>query len=264
VGRPPIKTDDTLIIKMYCEDKLPSKQIGDRLDISWATIIRRLKKNKIAIHSSSDYPIWNKGLTVDTDERVATYSSKSKRNEGHHHTLSAKAKMSLARKGQNTWSKGRPLTLAHKNKIGETSKKHWEDSTYRQKVMASMKKKWADPEYKNRVRPLMLKGNCKKPTKPERKIIDLIIKHSLPLRYCGNGSFMIEGINPDFVNINGKKEVVEVFGDYWHGKGARKWEETEEGRKAVFASYGFNCIVLWEKEINTLPEPEILRRLGYE
>jgi len=62
--------------------------------------------------------------------------------------------------------------------------------------------------------------------------------------YNGDGSqgVVIGGKIPDFVNINGKKEVIEVFGTYWHG------EDEVEQKIAHYKKYGFKCIVLWDYE----------------
>ena len=62
--------------------------------------------------------------------------------------------------------------------------------------------------------------------------------------YNGDGSqgVVIGGKIPDFVNVNGKKEVIEVFGTYWHG------EDEVEQKIAHYKKYGFKCIVLWDYE----------------
>ena len=59
-----------------------------------------------------------------------------------------------------------------------------------------------------------------------------------------NGGFSLHGKVPDFVNINGRKLVIELFGSHWH-------EPKEEWyRKKLFASYGFKTIVIWESELD--------------
>ena len=57
--------------------------------------------------------------------------------------------------------------------------------------------------------------------------------------------------NPDFVDIKNKK-IIEVFGDYWHTKKARCYEETEKGRIEYFAKFGYNTLVIWEKELKDI------------
>ena len=39
-------------------------------------------------------------------------------------------------------------------------------------------------------------------------------------KYVGDLSFLIDGKNPDFVNINGKKKLIEFYGDY-----LARWEK---------------------------------------
>jgi len=247
------------IINLY-KKGLSSQQIGPLFNVSWATINRRLKRWGITIRYQ--YPIWNKGLTKDTDERVRKSSEKSSRMSGHIHTLEARLKMSESQKGKNIWSKGKQLTSTTRKKMSQAIKKRWQDPEYRVRISQMMKERWADPEYANRVRPLIIKANSKKPTRPERQLIKLIKKYNLPFKYTGDGSFSICGFNPDFVNSNGAKTVIEVFGDYWHSeKKVRSWKETELGRIMAYNSFGFKCIILWEKELNTLPEKLILERI---
>ena len=61
----------------------------------------------------------------------------------------------------------------------------------------------------------------------------------------GNYEVWIGGKNPDFLNVNGKKLVIEMFGgyNYYH------WEEEVEERIAHYRNYGFGCLVLWEDEV---------------
>lgn len=99
----------------------------------------------------------------------------------------------------------------------------------------------------------------KKPTKPELRAFELIEK-ACPneYKYTGDGTLIINYLNPDFANVNGKKKVIEVFGDYWHGEGAKKWHQTELGRIMAYNSMGFDCLILWASELKNKPETEII------
>lgn len=60
-------------------------------------------------------------------------------------------------------------------------------------------------------------------------------------RFVGDGSFWIGGKNPDFINVNGQKKIIEMFGDYWHSRevtGTSKRSHLQE-RIKHFAKYGF-------------------------
>jgi len=92
-------------------------------------------------------------------------------------------------------------------------------------------------------------------TKPELVFEDICKKNNLPFKYTGDGSFWIgknPSVNPDFVECNGKKIAVEVFGDYWHSPllnqklGERS---TLNYRKKVLKQYGWKLIMFWETDL---------------
>lgn len=96
-----------------------------------------------------------------------------------------------------------------------------------------------------------LKALCKKPTKPEKKLIKVINKYSLPFKYVGDGSVIINNLNPDFINCNGGKEIIEVFSRYWHEKYTNiDWKRTEFGRKAIFNQLGYKTLIIWDDEMD--------------
>lgn len=121
-----------------------------------------------------------------------------------------------------------------------------------------------DPEFTKR----RLKGLLRRPTRPERELISIIKEYKLPYKYVGDGSITIEGISPDFIDVNGAKNVIEVFGDYWHGERARTWKQTELGREMLYNSYGFRCLVIWEHELSdrtkVLAKIQQFREVNYE
>ncbi len=53
---------------------------------------------------------------------------------------------------------------------------------------------------------------------------------------------------PDFVNINGKKKVIEVFGDYHHRGQDPQYRINE------FKSFGWDTLVVWEHELKNMAE----------
>jgi len=99
-----------------------------------------------------------------------------------------------------------------------------------------------------------------KPTKPEQTIIDMTNKYFPQFKYNGGGNLgvTLAGMIPDFVNINGKKQVIEVFGDYYHTVLATNWKKTELGRKMAYNSIGYDCLVFWEGEIKAKSETELV------
>ena len=89
-----------------------------------------------------------------------------------------------------------------------------------------------------------------RPNKVETQLAALITESRLPYRYVGDGQFILGGKCPDFLNVNGKKQVIELFGTYWHDV----FDVAE--RTEHFRQYGFDTLVIWEDE---LKDPERVR-----
>jgi len=66
-------------------------------------------------------------------------------------------------------------------------------------------------------------------------------------KYTGNGTKLINGKVPDFVNESAKV-IVEMYGRYWHRN--ETVQKTEE-RIKLFKSHGYNTIIIWENEVDT-------------
>ncbi len=198
-------------------------------------------------------PIWNKGKKNVYSKKVRLKMSETKKRlirEGKlklwwfgkinpNYLTGVKEKIAKANKGNIAWNKGKKGVQPPPPIKGLTF-----DDFYGKHKAEQIKEKIRDKR-KNQKIP-------KSFTKPERILIEIIKKHSLPYRYTGDGSFWIENINPDFVDCNGKKVALEVFGDYWHNPLMRiglKWHKTEVGRKEIYKKYGWKSIILWEKDI---------------
>lgn len=119
------------------------------------------------------------------------------------------------------------------------------------KAAGVMKRLHKDPEFQRR----RLNGLHKRPNRPEVYVRELL-KNNFPgeYRFTGDGSFLIDGLNPDFTNVNGQKKVIEVFGEAFHDpKSALKkvpYRGTEGGRRKVFRKFGYEMLVIWTKEID--------------
>ena len=94
-----------------------------------------------------------------------------------------------------------------------------------------------------------------RPNRREKELIQLIDSLGLPFKYVGDGSVIIGGLNPDFINTDGKKQIIELFGRGFHrndrgfNKGKLVFHHTEEGRRCVFGEYGFELLVIWDNEL---------------
>ena len=103
-----------------------------------------------------------------------------------------------------------------------------------------LKELWQTPEYvKNQ-----MKARGVRPNKVELKFNKFLQKF-LPseYKYVGDGEFILAGKCPDFVNVNGQKKIIELYGDYWH-RG-----QTGKDRIVLFKQYGYQTLIIWEKEL---------------
>lgn len=72
-------------------------------------------------------------------------------------------------------------------------------------------------------------------------------------KYTGNGEVWIGIYNPDFLNIDGRKAIIELFGDYWHS------EDSPESKVSYYNKYGFKSLIIWESELKE--EKAIVQRI---
>ena len=125
-------------------------------------------------------------------------------------------------------------------KISKTKKGHSVTEETREKLRKAAKLQWVR-DYNKLVQAVF---HTRKPTKLETKF-DLLLQTYFPgeWKYVGNGQVWIGGKCPDWINMNGKKKLIELFGNYWHKP------EDEENRREHFKRFGFDTIVVWESEL---------------
>ena len=93
-------------------------------------------------------------------------------------------------------------------------------------------------------------------TKPELIFKEICNKYNLPFKYTGDVSLWIgkdkKKLNPDFVECNGKKIVVEIFGDYWHSRLLNRNLREDAGlnyRKRHYSHYHWKSVFIWESDL---------------
>ncbi len=154
---------------------------------------------------------------------------------GTKHTNATKEKMARAHKGKNNHFFGKKHTEEAKRKNSKWHKKAYTDPEYKKMVIEN-----AMLGKKNRA----IINEQLKPNKPESKLLDfLALHHPKEWKYVGDGSVVFGSKNPDFINVNGKKLIIELFGDYWHRN------DSVRKRMAVFKPFGFRTLVVWEREL---------------
>ena len=219
--------------------------------------------------------------------REITWGEKiSESSMGRKHTEESKQKMSISRKGvkftelhkqhlsesltgrRNYWQEGdknqakRPEVRKKisESLIGENNPMYGKHHTKEEKERQSERTKalWMNPEYIKKV----VEGQHKKFNTKEYEVRKILEKF-IPNEYKFNGNYdcgiSIGRMIPDFVNVNGKKKAIEMNGCYFHNcpicfpKGGidndvNGIEETEK-RVEQFKQYGWDCLIIWEHEL---------------
>lgn len=179
--------------------------------------------------------------------KVGKYVGSENSFYGKKHTKETTKNWSEKRKGKHT----SPKTEFKKGLIpwNKGKKDVFTEETL-ERMRKSAKALWQDEEHVRK----WFKANQRHPNNIE-DLVDGILQRNRPNEWKYNGNFevgvTIGGMIPDFVNVNGCKAVIEVFGDYWHDETKRdiNWKYTEFGRKAAYSQLGYKCTVLWETDL---------------
>ncbi len=124
-------------------------------------------------------------------------------------------------------------------KKGRKHTKEW-----KKKISILMTRKWRNSIFRDKQIKAIMNSQVIKPNKPEIFLTQLLNK-ILPneYKYVGDGQFILGGKCPDFFNVNGKKKLIELYGDYWHKN------DNPQDRIDYFKKYGFDTLVIWESEL---------------
>lgn len=251
-----------LLENLYWEQELSIAEIAKKLDIGNTTVHRRMKKHGVQTRTPSeayklaykkfDYLGFQKGNNCGYLRRNRKVSKEARRKisktlkkrykdpkfkkthgfqEGHEVSQEVRKKLSKKLKGNIPWSKGK--TNIH----SKEGLKRIKEARRKQNI----------PTHH---------------TKPEKQFIRFVKKHDLPLQYVGDSSYWIGNHNPDFIDTK-NRVIVEIFGDYWHNPDRYpdlRYDQTEEGRKEVFAKSNYKCIVIWDYELDN--KDAVFSKLG--
>lgn len=146
--------------------------------------------------------------------------NKNKRNVYSKETIE-KIQKGWFKKGNIPWTKGRPRPIKTKRKIRDTLKELYKNN----------------PEFLKRIL------TFRRPNKTE-EMLDSLLKRVFPneFDYVGDGKLVINGLNPDWINLK-RKIIIELFGEPWHEP------EEERLRKDIFAKFGYKTLVIWYEEL---------------
>ena len=200
---------------------------------------------------------WNKNISWNEAIRLKIKETTKKTMK----TPEVEAKISKTwfKKGQKPWNfglKGTTRGMLGKHHSEETKEKikistlkrnYKHSPIIREIIKKTSLKRWRNEDYRNRTLKSMLQAIQIKPNQQE-KALEIILNNIYPneYKYVGNGQFVLGGKCPDFMNINGKKKLIEMFGDYWHRN------DNPQNRINYFKQYGFDTLIIWERELKNL------------
>jgi very-short-patch-repair endonuclease/predicted DNA-binding protein YlxM (UPF0122 family) len=223
-----------VLYDLYWVQKLTHNEIAEKLRCSPATVHRLLNRCDIRSCVPAEF------LSLYKDKRRLSFSRSMK---------------------------GRPHSSEHNRKVWETLKNNPGHPFFKSQgrfknipgaaraaALISNAKRWSNPEISGPIVAKILRAINIRPNKAELHL-ERILNDNFPnsWKYVGDGEFIIGGKNPDFININGKKQIIELFGTHWHNLfDVAKRTET-------FRQYGFNTLIIWEDELNN--EEAIVKRI---
>jgi len=152
--------------------------------------------------------------------------------------------------GKPSWNSGKTSTDDNRIPSGKShgmfGQLHTKSACEKMRKI-SLRRWQENSEYREKVKNGLNKFHNMKPNNSEQQVLG-ILDEQFPneWKFCGDWSFWLDGKNPDFVNINGQKKLIEFFGRNWH----KDYEEPE--RIFHFAKFGFQTLIVWEEELQDI------------
>jgi len=203
-----------------------------------------------------NHPMYGRKHTEETRRKLSeSHMGLPSGAKGHKHSEESRKKMSKSHRGV-------PLSAKHCASIGEKSKQVWASKSKEEreqwaknisegekgkfvseetnrKNSEAKKKAWQDPAYARKC----LVFNV--PNKAEIKLLGILDEmYPGEWKFVGDGQLLIAGKCPDFVNVNGKKKIIELYGQRWHAN------HDPQDRINIFKPFGYDTLVVWDKELD--------------
>jgi len=197
----------------------------------------RIKTGKIVL--------WHKGKTKETDSRVAQISKSVSRTVSQQFL-----------DGREVWNKGLTKDIDSRLECNDTTRalllfyaNQPKSIEFLENLHKRIREHWAKPEAKaSHIKSILLamksRGDYPCPNKVEI-LLDNLLQDNFPneWKFVGDGQIIIGGKVPDFININHRKQIIELFGNYWHRN------SSPQDRINLFAQYGYATLIIWESEL---------------
>jgi G:T-mismatch repair DNA endonuclease (very short patch repair protein) len=210
------------------------------------------EKEKIRLSKLGERnPMYHKEFSIETRARMSESQKNREKNPQQW------AKMREVRKGfkatNETRKKNSEASKGNHSHLGNHSKFNPEAC---ERLKEVRKKQWQSEEFRNKTVRASRLGSMVRPTKPEQYLIDVLNEHyPNEWKYVGDGELIINGKNPDIMNINGRKSLILMHGIYWHLLSKQKDNpeltkgKVEEADMAFYKAYGYSILIIWDDEL---------------
>jgi hypothetical protein len=213
---------------------------------------QKLRESHIGLLSGEKHPLYGKHHT-DESKRKMRASHLGKK-------LPDEQKRKISENNGKVW-KGKHLSENHRRKLSEShkGKKPWNVGI--STIISDEQRRRTSETLKRKIRDGTVTIKNLKPSGPEL-YLDFLLQNNFPdeWQYTGDGTIRIGGLFPDFINCNGRKKIIELFGVYWHTGTGLKNSRTEVGRRDIFNDCGYDLLVIWDYEM--IDEDLILKKIG--
>jgi len=241
--------------KLYWDDKLSLSKISMRMRVSENNIIYWMKRYNIPRRTLSEslkgmsHPMYgkpapNRKFNLSKKELEKLYIIDNLNCE----QISKKTNVSAL-----TVSKWLRRCKIPRRVPIEKMRELWKDPEYRKEIGKKVRQSHQNPLYIKK----MIESLNVKPNKQELMVDSLIRIFYNDYPYNGDYSqgVSIGGKIPDWINVNGQKKVIELFGRTFHDPkyvfNNRKipYSQTYEGTMEHYKKYGFDCLIIWDYEL---------------
>lgn len=238
--------------------EMPLSSIGKRIGCSTQTVLNWFRYHSIATRTYSESETGHLNYFYSNGDKL-----KGENNPffGKQHTEETKEKIRTNQpdmSGENNHFFGKHLSEGHKQKIrdgqAEFYKKHPEK---REEITKHVKEFYKNHPEKaiEATERLMKQVVPSHHTKPELAFMDICKRNNIDFHFVGDKSLWIGDkvkLNPDFIEANGQKILVEIMGDYWHSPLLNPKVDkirTLPYRKKHFKKYGWIPIFIWGSDM---------------
>jgi len=245
-------------LTMFPEEDLFPMEVRNKLGPVPGSEASESTKKLLSLHHSGGMPLGFvystpriRSKTSDETKKLISESNKTFWN-------SPKGKILISQRGGwkqseeakrkiSEWSRNRTHTDATKEKISKSHLGKTFTMEHRRNMSKAALELWSDPEFAEKQQILMHQGMRGMPWNPNMLEYEMgmILETNFPRiwKYNGSGGLVLGKYIPDFTRLDGIKQVIEVFGSYWHSL------EDEEKKKVIYRKFGYGCLVIWEYDI---------------